>query len=113
MRTMFILTMCLALAGCEGKQTSQPQPTQSQPTQASANGRFLIYPVGQDIFLLDSQTGKYNSKDQAFLETPVTSKIVDWKDLPSAKKSDGMETMDYQGYTYQRPKGSKQQWTRK
>jgi hypothetical protein len=78
MRVALVMFLALICGGCEGvslQTKSQPTPTQATATHP----HFEFHPSSNETFLLDTDEGKvwkYDSKQNAFLEIPVTSKIL-------------------------------------
>jgi hypothetical protein len=79
MQCLPTLVLTLICIGCEGVQSQQkPQPGPTPPPVA-AHSRFVVYASAGETFLLDSETGKawrYDVKEKAFKEIPVTSNVV-------------------------------------
>jgi hypothetical protein len=79
MKVLPVLCLALICIGCEEFQTQQKSQQMAGPANANAHSHFEMYPSSGETFLLDKDTGKvwrYEVKDRAFLEIPVTSKIV-------------------------------------
>jgi hypothetical protein len=79
MKLGLLLTLVLLCIGCDSPQIQQkPQPA---PVAPPAHPRFAIYGSAGETFLVDSEGGKvwrYSATDKAFLEIPVTSKIINY-----------------------------------
>jgi len=84
MKSLPTLLLALLGVGCNNFRDNfraQQKPTRPAPAPApaTARSRFVLYASSGETFLLDSDTGRvwrYDSKEKAFLETPVTSKII-------------------------------------
>ena len=84
--------VCLTaiLLGCCG---CTPTPAKTATTETSKmdnSSPFSLTASSEGTFLLNQGTGKiwkYDQKENAFLEVPVTSKIIKWSELePNAEK---------------------------
>ena len=77
MKPLSVLVLALLCVGCDSFQAQQkPRPS---PAPATSHSRFAVYASSGETFLLDSDAGKvwrYDSKEKAFIEIPVTSKII-------------------------------------
>jgi len=77
MKPLPVVALSLICFGCDSFQAQQkPQPPS---TSAPANSRFVIYSSVGETFLVNSETGKvrrYDAKERAFLEIPVTTRII-------------------------------------
>jgi hypothetical protein len=79
MKFLLALAFALLCVGCDSLQIQQkPQPA---PVAPPAHSRFVIYASAGETFLVASEAGKvwrYDANDKAFLEIPVTSKIINY-----------------------------------
>jgi hypothetical protein len=80
MKLFAALALVLLCTGCDNLQV--PQKPQPPPVVAPpAHSRFVIYASAGETFLVDTEGGKvwrYSATDKAFLEIPVTSKIINY-----------------------------------
>jgi hypothetical protein len=80
MKPLPALALALLCVGCEGFQARQkPQAGAATAPAPATNARFVVYSSAGETFLVNSETGKvwrYDAKDKAFLEVPVTGKII-------------------------------------
>jgi hypothetical protein len=75
MKFLPALALVLLCAGCDSFQAQRKTP----PASATSHSHFVVYSSAGETFLLDSDTGKvwrYDAKEKAFVEIPVTSKII-------------------------------------
>jgi hypothetical protein len=79
MKILLPLAFVLFCTGCDSVQV--PQKPQPAPAAPPAHARFVIYASAGETFLVDGDDGKawrYDANAKAFLEVPVTSKIISY-----------------------------------
>ena len=88
---MVVFVFSVLLSGCDQPKRASPcQTTATDPSQAAPpSGNYVMTTSSVDgTFMFDSHVGKvwrYSAKDDAFIEVPVTSKILRYERGPDGK----------------------------
>jgi len=97
MRVLSLIVVSVVMVGCET--SSRPAPAASDTVAKSSSTDtgaaksspapiFVLHSSGPDTFLLNADTGKvwrWNSKEEAFIEVPITSKITKFERGPDGQ----------------------------